>query len=108
METTSNPNKTLIICLIIALVLNLVRMFVFTDDTTVIAPPIDNTKYEHRIDSLERENEKKDGFIEALKIGIEAKAETVYVNQKKVEKDVNDISKYSDIKRLYDSLYSAR
>lgn len=59
----SKPNKTLIICLIIALVLNLVRMFVFTDDTTVIAPPIDNTKYEHRIDSLERENDHSFLFV---------------------------------------------
>ena len=104
----SNPNKSLIVGLSISLVLNFICVFRSCNSQPVIVPPIDNTKYEHRIDSLERENEKKDGFIEALKIGIEAKAETVYVNQKKVEKDVNDISKYSDIKRLYDSLYSAR
>lgn len=108
METTSNPNKTLIVGLSISVVLNFICMFRACNAEPVIPPTLDNTKYEHRIDSLERENEKKDGFIEALKIGIEAKAETVYVNQKKVEKDVNDISKYSDIKRLYDSLYSAR
>lgn len=104
----SNPNRSLIFGLVVSLIVNLFLSFRYCHQKAVIVPPIDNSKYEHRIDSLEKDINKKNGMIEAIMKGVEAKAETVYVNNKKTEKDVVDISKYSDIKRLYDSLYAAR
>lgn len=104
----ANQNRTLLIALFVAVFCNF--LFILNKCGHKEQPPIvvDETKWNNKIDSFANQIKNRDSIIEGLKIGIEAKASAIKQNQTKVNNDISVIDKYTNMYKLYDSLYSAR
>jgi alpha-L-arabinofuranosidase len=100
--------RTLAVGLFISVAVNIYFIAQWYNHKDVVPVEIDDSKWTKKVDSINALVLKRDGVIDSLKVAIEAKAVAVKSNQTKVNNDVVAINKYTDMYRLYDSLYTAR
>ena len=100
--------KTLLVALLISVLANAFFVARWQQLKHNVPVQIDDSKWDKKIDSINALVLKRESIIDSLKVAIEAKAIAVKSNQTKVNNDVVTINKYTDMYRLYDSLYTAR